>query len=87
MEREPVLVAQIVAAIMAVLGALVALGVVNLVPEQLSAVEQAIGAVLAVIVPLAATMWARAQVTPLADPRDDEGVKLQRVDGFDAVKR
>lgn len=87
MEREPVLVAQIVAAIMAVLGALVALGVVNLVPEQLSAVEQAIGAVLAVIVPLAATMWARAQVTPLADPRDDEGVKLQRVDGFDPVKR
>lgn len=38
--------------------------------------------VVAVLVPM---LWARSKVTPLAAPRDNEGVPLVRVDGQPVV--
>ena len=65
-KSEPVIVAQVAAAIVSILSMLVALGVLSVTPEQFGAIEQAIAAVLAIVAPLAAGLWARAQVTPVA---------------------
>lgn len=35
--------------------------------------------------PLVAALWARTQVTPVAAPKDNEGVELVRVDGEEIV--
>ena len=76
-EREPVMTAgAIVGAVMAVMAALVMLGVVNLDPEQLSAIETALLALLTLFLPIAGAWAARQQVTPMSDPRDDEGRRL-----------
>lgn len=86
MKREPVIVAQLVAAVMAILSLLVALGVIDLGDAELTQIEQATAAVLTVMIPLIAALWARFQVTPVAAPKDDTGTPLQRVDGLPPVK-
>jgi len=73
--EEPVLSAAAIAgAVGAVLAALVSLGVIDLTAEQQAAILAAIVAVT----PIAAALWARAQVTPLANPRDVDGEPLSR---------
>ena len=75
MTNEPVFTAgAIVAAIGALLAALVSLGVIHLSPEQQTAILTAAAAIL----PLAAALWARQQVTPLTQPRDTDGTPLSR---------
>lgn len=75
MNEEPVLSAAAIAgAVGAVLAALVSLGVIDLTAEQQAAILAAIVAVT----PIVAALWARAQVTPLANPRDVDGEPLSR---------
>lgn len=79
--KEPVVYSNIASAIMAILGALVALNVINVLPEQMQAVETAIGAILLIVGPLLATVLARKSSTPLVAPRDEDGKPLIRADG------
>jgi hypothetical protein len=82
MTNEPVLSAGVIAgAIGAVLVALVSLGVIQLSPDQQTAVMAAIVAVL----PIAFAAIARDKVTPLTRPRDDTGTPLVRIDGAKPV--
>lgn len=85
MEREPVVLANMVAAtVSALIVALVSLDVLPWTGEQQAAVVAAVVA----LVNLGAALWARRQVTPLADPRDDEGEALVREwDGMTPVRR
>lgn len=81
MSEEPVLTAATIAgAISAILVALVSLGVIDLTPDQQAAILAAVVAVL----PIAMALWARMQVTPLADPKivneEGEEVSLIRAD-------
>lgn len=83
MSNEPVLSAATIAgAISAILVALVSLGVIDLTPEQQAAILAAVVAVL----PIAMALWARMQVTPLANARDEDGEALTRYDGTPALR-
>jgi len=82
MKSEPVLSAQAMAAavsavIMLGLGMAVSLGWLVLAPDQMGAIEKFVGAVLALAVlvgpQLVAAFWARGRVTPVADPRTQDG--------------
>ena len=78
---EPVVWSNIVSAVMAALGALVALNVISLLPEQMAAIETAIGAILAVAGPLVSMWLGRQSSTPLADPKitTDDGTVVPLV--------
>ena len=72
MEREPLLTkASWVALVTAVIAVAVAFGL-PLTDEQ----QKALIALAGVLSPVAAAVWARGQVTPVADPRDDDGNRL-----------
>jgi len=74
--REPVAVTNAILGILqALLAVLVAFGVLQFSPEQTAAV---MGLAAAVFV-LVNILIVRPQVTPLIDPRDDEGQSLQAV--------
>jgi len=82
-QEEPVVTAGAVAgALGAILVMLVSLGVIDLTGEQQAAI---MGAVVAVL-PIVMALWARAQVTPLADPRDEDGEALTRYDGMPSLR-
>ena len=75
--NEPVITAgAIIGAIMAVLTALVALDVISITPEQISAVEPVLVAVVPLLLSLIAAVVARRYVTPVANPRDNDGNEL-----------
>lgn len=83
-KREPVVVANTVAgAISALIVAAVALGVLPWSAEQQAAVMAAVIGFINVI----AAVWARGQVTPLADPRDASGEELYSSDMVVALAR
>lgn len=84
--KEPVVYSNIISAVMALLGALVALNVINLLPDQLEAVETAIGAALAILGPLVSTLLARRASTPLVDPKDTDLTPLVRADSGGATR-
>lgn len=72
MNREPLLRKSLwVALATAVLAVLVAAGI-PISPELRVAVLALIGAVM----PVAAALWSRRDVTPLSDPRDNDGAPL-----------
>jgi len=71
---EPVLTAAIAPMAAAAVGLLVAFGV-RMTDAQQSAVLTA-ATTLAAVVALAANWWARRLVTPVEDPRDDQGRDL-----------
>jgi len=74
MEREPLLTkASWVALVTAVIAVAVAFGL-PLTDEQ----QKALIALAGVLAPVAAAVWARGQVTPVADPRDDDGQPLRK---------
>lgn len=81
---QPVAVAQAISsAIPLVVGLLVALHIVDLTPDQATHINdsgtQAVAAVLTAVsglIALAATLRARGKVTPVEDPRNEQGVKL-----------
>jgi hypothetical protein len=78
MQNEPVITAAAaVGALMSILAALVALGVIDLSPDQMGAIEKAIVAVVPIALSLIGAWIARKQVTPLSNPRDDQGRKLR----------
>lgn len=80
--KEPVTWANIVAAIVALLSLAVAMGWIHLTSDQFVEIERALGAFGVVAAPIAAALWARLQVTPLADPKDEDGSPLvRRADG------
>lgn len=85
-EKEPVAYSNIASAVMAFLGALVALNVINLLPDQLEAVETALGAALAILGPLVSTLLARRASTPLAEPKDVDMTPLVRADSGGATR-
>ena len=78
MDREPLAVrAAIVAAITAVINVAVAFGA-NLSVDQVASLNAFIGlAATAVVV-----VWTRGAVTPLNDPRDDNGQQLVPGDDY-----
>lgn len=81
-QNEPVLTAgAIVGAIMAVLTALVALGVIDISGEQMSAIGAALTAVISLILPIVGAIVARRYVTPVSNPKDNDGnpLKAQQV--------
>jgi hypothetical protein len=82
MSREPVVSAQAIAAavqaaIMALVAMATSLGWIAVNPEQMGAVERALaalGALAVLVVPqILAAVWARNQVTPVANPRTLDG--------------
>lgn len=74
MKNEPVLTAAAISGlVMAFLTMAVSLGWVQLSPEQMKAVEQFVLPAVAIFLPIAAAVWARRQVTPVAAPRTKEG--------------
>ena len=76
-KNEPVLTAgAVVGAIMATLAALVALGVININPEQMGAIGAALTAVVGLVLPVVGAFVARQYVTPVANPRDNDGNRL-----------
>ena len=78
MEREPLLTkASWVALVTAVIAVAVAFGL-PLTDEQ----QKALIALAGVLAPVAAAVWARGQVTPVADPRDDDGQPLTPADDY-----
>ncbi len=73
-ETKPVTVGTtVVALITAVLALLVAFGV-ELTNEQTAAILGVAG----VLVPIVAGIWISRKTTPLAEPKDDDGVPLVR---------
>ena len=74
MDREPLITrASLVALITAVIAVAVAFGL-PLTPDQ----QKALIALAGVLSPIAAAVWARGQVTPVADPRDGDGNPLRK---------
>lgn len=72
MEREPARLAGLVVGVVsALLALLVALGL----PIS-GAAQEAILGVVAFAAPIAAGLWIRRHVTPVSDPRNDQGEKL-----------
>ena len=78
MSREPLLTkASWTALVMAVIAVAVAFGL-PLTDEQ----QKALIGLAGVLAPIAAAVWARSQVTPVADPRDDGGQPLTPADDY-----
>lgn len=78
MTREPLLTkASWTALVMAVIAVAVAFGL-PLTDEQ----QKALIALAGVLAPVAAAVWARGQVTPVADPRDNDGQPLTPADDY-----
>ena len=78
MNREPLLTkASWVSLVTAVIAVAVAFGL-PLSDEQ----QKALIALAGVLAPVAAAVWARGQVTPVADPRDDDGQPLTPADDY-----
>lgn len=87
MQREPILkAATVVAFIAAVIGVFVAFGV-PLTDAQRDAIMQLAIILSPGLAALATWAFSRAYTTTLSDPRDDEGVELQRVDGLPPVRK
>lgn len=71
--RNPLAVrGAVVAAVIAVVDVLASLGVFDLTLEQQSTLATAVGLVGTAVV----VVWSRGAVTPVADPRDDDGNQL-----------
>lgn len=80
-KNEPVMTAgAVIGAIMAVLTALVALDVISITPEQISAVEAVLVAVVPLLLSLIGAVVARRYVTPVANPRNNAGEQLVPAD-------
>lgn len=76
MNREPVMTAGTLAGLVAgVIALLIAFGV-GVTPEQQKSILDFIPAVFAFAAPIVAAYFARKQVTPVADPKNDQGVPL-----------
>lgn len=74
MGREPLLTrSTVVAVVTTLLAVLTAFGL-PISDTQQNAVLGAVG----VIAPIVLALWARRRVTPIADPRDDDGTPLTR---------
>lgn len=84
--KAPVEWANIVAAILSLLSLAVAMGWLSLSGEQFTAVEQALGAFGVVLWPMVAMFWARGQTTPLAEPKDVDGLPLIRESGAQPIR-
>ena len=79
MQSEPVLTAGgIVGAILSIVAALIAFGVVDWTPEQVGALEAALLSIVPLALSVGAAYLARQRVTPLARPRDKDGAPLVR---------
>ena len=80
MKREPVAIAALVVAVleMFIMMALT-MGWLSWDGNQVASFNNfivAVAALLVVVVPLVGAYFARAKVTPIADPRDGDGVQL-----------
>jgi hypothetical protein len=84
--KAPIEWANIVAAIVAGLSLGVAMGWLSLSGEQFSEIERFLGSMGVVVAPIGAALWARLQVTPLAEPRDTDGEILIKPSGLPANK-
>lgn len=83
MTREPVIIANSLAALVsALIVAAVALGYLDWDETQ----QAAVMAVVVAAVNVVAGLWARGQVTPLNAPHDADGQPLARLDGSPAIK-
>jgi hypothetical protein len=74
MKNEPVLTAAAIAGlIMAGLGMAVSLGWLKLDESQMQAIQAFVLPLAGLVLPLAAGLWARGKVTPVADPKTPDG--------------
>lgn len=74
MTREPVLTAGAIAGIiMAFLAMAVSLGWLNLDEGQMQAIERFVLPTLGLALPIGMALWARGKVTPVSNPRTEEG--------------
>lgn len=81
MSNEPVRTGAIITAVMSVIATLIAFGLIEWTDTQVSQVEAMLVAVLPVLLGVINTALAeiaRRRVTPLANAKDDFGVKLVR---------
>ncbi len=75
--REPVAAGDILKVAAWLLAGMVMAGMVSSGQEaEISALAATIAPVMAMIVNVALAVWQRRLVTPLADPRDDDGNRL-----------
>ena len=74
MKTEPVLTAASIAGvIMAALAMAVSLGWLALTDAQMQAVQSFVIPALGLVLPVAAALWARGRVTPVASPKTESG--------------
>jgi len=77
MSKEPVLTAGVVVgAILSVVTALIAFGVVDWSEQQVSALEAALVSIVPIVLSVAGAYLARGKVTPVSDPHDNDGRPL-----------
>lgn len=87
LKREPVAIAgSLVGLIMAAVMWALAMGYLDWTPEQVTATEQLIAVAVPLIVTGIAVIAARAKVTPLSSPQDDDGEPLTRSDNSPALR-
>lgn len=83
LQREPVVTAAVIQAfVVALLTALIAFNVPLTDPQKL-----AIVGVVEVVAPFVAAWYQRQHVTPMIDPRDDDGQPLTRADNSPSLRR
>ena len=75
MNREPLLTkaSWVVAVVVAVIAVAVTFG-----PPLTDEKQKVLLALIGVLAPIVTAVWARGQVTPVADPRDDDGNPLRK---------
>lgn len=87
MTKEPVAIAgSVVGLIMALIMWLITMGYLDWTPEQITATEQLVVILIPLILSAVGVWYARMQVTPLADPKDDDGEQLTRSDNSPALR-
>lgn len=84
--KAPVEWANIVAAILSLLSLAVAMGWLSLSGEQFKSIEVALGSIGVIAFPILSGLWTRRQVTPLAEPKDVDGLPLVRESGLQPIK-
>lgn len=73
--REPITVSSIVALIMSILAVAVSFGWLDILPDQMDQLRQMLVLLIPVIWVIA-NWWSRRKVTPVAYPRNNDGVEL-----------
>ena len=87
LKRNPVAIAgSIVGLLMSMIAWLNVMGYLSWTPDQVSATEQMATIAMPLLMMAATTVITWYKVTPMSDPRDDDGAPLTRPDGSPAMR-